>query len=196
LSKNFFNDILNLKSKGIGFIFLENFINAGVVKLVDTLGLGPSAFGRGGSSPFSGKIMNPRTIKMRGRQCYQNKMSFEQQENITIFIVVFVLFALPWLLVAFLLYRNWHLKAKDRYKKEELREKIQDIIDLFLKENKIEIINDQREYESYQERLKGYIFMKLKETGEDDTKAKDVLMVIRDYYKYYLKDYFEEKKIK
>ena len=29
---------------------------AGVVKLVDTLGLGPSAFERGGSSPFSGTI--------------------------------------------------------------------------------------------------------------------------------------------
>ena len=29
---------------------------AGVVKLVDTLGLGPSAFGRGGSSPLSGTI--------------------------------------------------------------------------------------------------------------------------------------------
>ena len=30
---------------------------AGVVKLVDTLGLGPSAFGRGGSSPLSGTIL-------------------------------------------------------------------------------------------------------------------------------------------
>ena len=49
--------MFNLLNKNFG-------VYAGVVELVDTPGLGPGAFGRGGSSPLSGTIKLGRIAQL------------------------------------------------------------------------------------------------------------------------------------